>query len=73
VSASSIATTPRSDGAPQVTYNGHPLYLFAGDSKPGDTNGQGSEAFGAAWLALSPAGNPITARPSGTSGADAGY
>jgi predicted lipoprotein with Yx(FWY)xxD motif len=73
VSASSVATIGRSDGSAQVTYKGLPLYLFAGDSKPGDTNGQGSEAFGAAWLALSPAGNPITARPSGTSGADAGY
>jgi predicted lipoprotein with Yx(FWY)xxD motif len=72
VSASSVATTARSDGAPQVTYKGHPLYLFADDSKPGDTNGQGIDAFGAEWLALSPAGNAVTAQPSGTGGG-AGY
>jgi hypothetical protein len=54
-----------------VTYNGHPLYLFQGDQKAGDTNGQGSTAFGAAWLALSPAGGAITASAS-TSGSS-GY
>src|SRR3954453_17919061 len=67
-SASSVATVARSGGGPQVTYNGHPLYLFAGDSKPGDTNGQGVDAFGAAWLTLSPAGNGITAQPSQAGG-----
>ncbi len=30
----------RTDGSSQVTYNGVPLYYFAGDDKPGDTNGQ---------------------------------
>src|SRR3954454_6458290 len=61
VSASNVAATARSDGTPQVTYHGHPLYLFAGDSKSGDTKGQGVDAFGAAWLALSPAGSAVTA------------
>ncbi len=31
----------RSDGGRQVTFNGIPLYLYAKDVKPGDTNGQG--------------------------------
>src|SRR3954471_1489455 len=62
VSASKVGTIARSDGGRQVTYGGHPLYLFAGDSKPGDTNGQGVDAFGAAWLALSAAGKAITAQ-----------
>jgi predicted lipoprotein with Yx(FWY)xxD motif len=52
-----VATTTRSDGAPQVTYNGHPLYLYEGDAKHGDTAGQGVTAFGAPWYALGPAGN----------------
>ena len=58
--ASVVGTTTRSDGAPQVTYNGHPLYLYEGDQKPGDTNGQGVAAFGATWYALTPAGNQVS-------------
>jgi predicted lipoprotein with Yx(FWY)xxD motif len=58
--ASLIGTTKRSDGTNQVTYNGHPLYRFASDTKPGDVNGQGVNGFGALWYVLSPAGNPIT-------------
>jgi predicted lipoprotein with Yx(FWY)xxD motif len=57
--ASSVATSARSDGKAQVTYNGHPLYLFSGDQKPGDTNGEGVNAFGGLWYALSSAGNQI--------------
>jgi predicted lipoprotein with Yx(FWY)xxD motif len=68
-----IGTTPRSDGSPQVTYNGHPLYLFKGDQKAGDANGQGVNAFGAAWYALSPAGDEITAGASSGGGNGSGY
>ena len=55
--ASELGTTQRSDGQREVTYNGHPLYTYIGDSKPGDVNGQGLTAFGAAWFALSPSGS----------------
>jgi hypothetical protein len=58
----------RSDGTQQVTYNGHPLYVFVKDQKPGDTNGQGVTAFGAAWFALSPAGSQISATPPSPAG-----
>ena len=44
--ASLVGTTMRSDGTSQVTYNGHPLYTYGGDAKAGQTNGQGSNAFG---------------------------
>jgi predicted lipoprotein with Yx(FWY)xxD motif len=36
-----FATITRSDGIVQVTYNHMPLYYFSGDSKAGDTTGQG--------------------------------
>jgi predicted lipoprotein with Yx(FWY)xxD motif len=54
--ASLLGTIQRTDGATQVTYNGHPLYSFGGDTKPGDTNGQG---YLSKWYALSAAGTPI--------------
>ena len=70
--ASLVATTARSGGKPQVTYGGHPLYLFQGDQKPGDTNGQGVTAFGGGWFTLSPAGNQV-AGDSSSSGGGNGY
>jgi predicted lipoprotein with Yx(FWY)xxD motif len=57
--ASKLGTTKRSDGATEVTYNGHPLYTYAGDSAPGQTNGQGLDDYGAEWYALSAAGSKI--------------
>lgn len=55
-----IGTITRSDGSKQVTYNGHALYYFAGDTGPGQTNGQGSDDFGADWWLLAPNGTKIT-------------
>jgi predicted lipoprotein with Yx(FWY)xxD motif len=69
--ASMVGTAMRSDGASQVTYDGHPLYLFVQDHKAGDTNGEGLTAFGGRWFAVSPAGNqvsPTTASPAGGGG-----
>jgi predicted lipoprotein with Yx(FWY)xxD motif len=48
-----LGTTKRPDGAEQVTLNGWPLYYFAGDSGPGEHNGQGK--FGV-WWEVTPAG-----------------
>ena len=71
--ASLVATTARADGNPQVTYNGQPLYLYQGDEKPGDTNGQGLTGFGAPWWALSPAGDQVTVQASSSGGGGSTY
>ena len=64
--ASLVGTIKRSDGKPQVTYNGHPLYTFSGDSKPGDTNGEGLNDFGGTWDAVSSSGHVVSAPPAST-------
>jgi predicted lipoprotein with Yx(FWY)xxD motif len=59
VRASLLGTTKRKDGKLEVTYNGHPLYYFVTDHKPGQTTGQGVNQFGGPWWVLSPAGKEI--------------
>jgi predicted lipoprotein with Yx(FWY)xxD motif len=61
VSAGMLGTAKRSDGSMEVTYAGHPLYWFEGDTKAGDTNGEGLTDFGGAWYAVSPAGKAVLA------------
>jgi predicted lipoprotein with Yx(FWY)xxD motif len=53
---SMLGTTKRKDGTIQVTYNGWPLYTYAGDSKPGEANGNDITQYGAQWYALLPNG-----------------
>lgn len=62
-----VGTAERSDGTEQVTYNGHPLYLYAADNNTGDTKGEGITAFGAAWYVLSATGDQITSQQSSSS------
>jgi predicted lipoprotein with Yx(FWY)xxD motif len=54
-----LGSTTRTDGTKQVTYNGHPLYYFQGDTQAGDTKGQNLHAYGADWYVLGPNGNKI--------------
>jgi predicted lipoprotein with Yx(FWY)xxD motif len=61
--AGKIGVVSNAAGTSQVTYNGHPLYYFVGDRKPGQITGQGLNQFGARWYVLSPAGGAITAAP----------
>jgi predicted lipoprotein with Yx(FWY)xxD motif len=66
VKASLLGTTKRADGRMQVTYNHHPLYTFAKDTKKGQTRGEGLDAFGAEWYAVSPAGARVEKHSSTT-------
>ncbi|GFH37979.1 SCO0930 family lipoprotein [Streptomyces pacificus] len=53
-----FVTFDRPDGIKQQTIDCWPIYTFAGDKKPGDTNGQG---VGGTWFAVSPQGKPVGA------------
>jgi predicted lipoprotein with Yx(FWY)xxD motif len=59
VNAKLLGVTMRTNGTHQVTYAGHPLYRFLNDEKPGQTEGEGSKAFGARWYVLAPSGKTI--------------
>ena len=68
VRASDLGTITRAGATKQVTYKGHPLYYFAGDTGAGTTAGQGSSEFGAKWWLVGPAGTAITASAGGSQG-----
>jgi predicted lipoprotein with Yx(FWY)xxD motif len=72
VKASLLGTITRSDNTTQVTYNHHPLYYYAGDSQPGQQNGQGLNAFGAAWFVVAPAGGAVSGGATATTGSGYG-
>ena len=59
VLATKLGTIAAAGGNRQVTYDGHPLYYYAGDQKPGDTAGQGLKQFGAEWYVLAASGDKI--------------
>lgn len=73
LSSSDVKTSKRADGKLQVTFHGHPLYTFVGDKAPGDTGGQGVNAFGAKWYALTTSGDQAAAKTSsGSSSSSSG-
>ena len=59
VDAAKLGTTKRSDGTLEVTYNGHPLYRYAPDTRAGEDAGQGLNQFGAKWYVLAASGSKI--------------
>ena len=58
IDAAMLGTATHPEAGTQVTYNGWPLYYFANDAAPGDTNGNGQ---GGVWYVIDAAGNPIDA------------
>lgn len=52
-----FGTITRQDGTTQATYDGHPLYTYTGDPGPGMTTGNGQNASGGLWWAMTPSGN----------------
>jgi len=69
IPASALGTIKRSDGDRQVTFDGHPLYYYAGDaSSPGKTKGEQLNQFGAEWYLVAPNGKPIEKGSGSSSG-----
>lgn len=58
VRASLLSSIRLAGGVKQVSYAGHPLYLFSGD-EPGDTAYVGVEQFGGTWEAINAAGKAV--------------
>jgi predicted lipoprotein with Yx(FWY)xxD motif len=69
VDAALLGTTTRPDGSVQVTYAGHPVYLYAGDAAPGDVSGQG---VGGKWYVVDPSGDAVTAAATASSSTGGG-
>ena len=51
-----LGVITRPDGTMQATYNGHPLYTYAGDSAPGQANGNGKNLSGGVWYEVTVSG-----------------
>jgi predicted lipoprotein with Yx(FWY)xxD motif len=60
ITSSLVGQITRTDGTRQLTYAGHPVYGFVGDTAAGSTNGQGKTAFGARWDVLTATGHEVT-------------
>jgi predicted lipoprotein with Yx(FWY)xxD motif len=62
IDAEKLGKVKRADGTEQLTLEGWPVYRFAGDTKAGDTKGQG---VGGTWNALAPDGKPAGKKAAG--------
>ena len=54
-----LGTIRLPSGRHQVTYAGHPLYRYSGDSGPASTFYIGASQFGGRWFALNAAGKEV--------------
>jgi predicted lipoprotein with Yx(FWY)xxD motif len=77
VHASLLGTVKDASGSLEVTYNGWPVYTFAGDSGTGVAHGQGIASFGGTWYVLNASGDPVTGKsqpsPSSSPAGSGGY
>ena len=69
-----FGTIKRSDGSVQATFDGHPLYTFAGDTAPGQAKGNGLNAAGGLWHEVTTSGTaPAGSSTSSAGGGGSGY
>ena len=67
-----FATTKRSDGTIEATWNGHPLYTYVGDTAPGQDKGNGLNLSGGVWHVAAVSGTAAAAHASSSSSSGAG-
>ncbi len=60
VKRSLLGTIKVRGGVTQVTYAGHPLYTYKGDSSPGATSYVGVRQFGGVWRGLTGSGRLVS-------------
>src|SRR5262245_30503503 len=70
IAGAKLGVVKRPDGTSQVTYGGLGLYLYSGDKKAGDSNG---EALENSWFAVSPAAKIVKAKPAANSSGGSSY
>jgi predicted lipoprotein with Yx(FWY)xxD motif len=68
-----LGTIKRDDGTTQATYNGHPLYTYVGDTKPGETKGNGLNISGGVWHEATVSGSAAPAPSPSQSSSGGGY
>ncbi|HEY7968457.1 MAG TPA: hypothetical protein VID95_00595 [Candidatus Limnocylindrales bacterium] len=59
----SLGTLTRPDGTTQVSFGGHPLYYWQGDTKPGEVTGNGISGFTVATVGAAAPQPPASAAP----------
>jgi predicted lipoprotein with Yx(FWY)xxD motif len=67
-----FSTIKRADGSVQATFDGHPLYTFAGDTAPGQNKGNGLNAAGGLWHEITTSGTAAPAPAGGSSSGSGG-
>jgi predicted lipoprotein with Yx(FWY)xxD motif len=67
-----LGTITRSDGSTQATFDGHPLYTYKGDSKPGVATGNGLNLSGGIWHEVTVSGAAPAPAPSMKSSSSSG-
>jgi predicted lipoprotein with Yx(FWY)xxD motif len=67
-----LGTITRSDGSTQATYDGHPLYTYVADTKPGEASGNGLNLSGGIWHEMTVSGAVAASSKSSSSSTGGG-